>query len=133
MIDSLKTKFLDSTVSNDVGGRVYYRKATDNEFPRIVYSIITGNPDNVFARKGENTLLQVDIFTADSAGDDFAKTVYTDLRALLDDWKVTVAGVGSYEFTWQNMVEVSEEVAVSDGTTGILHRAVDYEVTFQAA
>jgi len=132
LIDALETKFADSTAWADVGGRVFYRKATSPAYPRIVYSFISANPDNVFARKGESVLMQVDIFTADSAGDDFANTIYADTRSLLDDWEVTVAGTGKFEFTWENTVSLSEDVDVGDGTVGISHIAVDYSVSFQA-
>lgn len=131
LIAAIESRFSTSAASSDVGGRVYYRKSPDNEFPRIVYSFITTNPDNVFARKGESVLVQVDIFTVDSEDDTLMDTIYTDLRMLLDDWNVTVASVGSFEFTWQNMIEISEDVAVDDGSSGILHRAVDYQVDYQ--
>jgi hypothetical protein len=132
LIDAIKAKFLDSTVYNDVGGRVEYRKSTYTDYPRIIYSIITSSPDNVFARKGESVLVQVDIFSADSVGDDLMNTIYSDLRTLLDNWQTTIAGYGKLEFTWQNTVSLSEDIEVGDGSIGVNHIAVDYEVTYQA-
>jgi hypothetical protein len=132
LIDNINTKFLDSAAYNDVGGRVFYRKATNPDYPRIVYSIITANPDNVFQRKGESVLMQFDIFGADSAGDAAVNTIYADLRTLLDDWQITIAGYGTIQFTWQNTVTISEDIVLEDGSSGVVHIAVDYEITYQA-
>ena len=132
LIDAIATKFLDSTVSSDVGGRVTYRKATSPDYPRIVYSIIAANPDNVFQRKGERVSMQFDIFAADSAGETAVNTIYNDLRTLLDDWQTTISGYGTVLFTWENMVTLSEDIVLDDGSSGVTHIAVDYSADLLA-
>ena len=132
---ALQSKFLDSPPYVSVGGRVSYRKSTTSEYPRIVYSFISTNPDNVFARKGENTLMQFDIFATDSTQDSIdtiADTISSQLRTLLDDWRFTIAGVGTFEFTWANTLVLSEDVLLDDGSNGLVHIIVEYEVDYQA-
>ena len=132
LLDAIVAKLLDSAIYNDVGGRVYYRKAPVNEYPRLVYSFITETPDNVFTKKGESNLMQFDLFFPDSLGEAVLTTAYQDLRTLMDNCQLTVSGYGLVQFTWQNTVPLDEEVdALPDGSTGLAHRAVDYQIDIQ--
>jgi len=133
LLDAISLKFVDSAVSADVGGRVYYRKAPVNEYPRLVYSFVSTAPDNVFAKKGESALMQFDLFFPDSLGEAVLTTAYQDLRTLLDDCQLTVTGYGLVEFTWQNTVTLSEDVELPDGSDSLTHMAIDYQLDTQEA
>ena len=133
LIDAITTKLLDSTVYNDVGGRCYYDTADSNDTPYIVYSIVSGVPDNVFQKTGESVLMQFDLFSALSAGKTQITTMYADLTTLLDDCTLTITGKNCVQFQRQNLVTFVEDLsALQDGSNLQIHWAVDYEIVYQA-
>jgi hypothetical protein len=129
LFDALEAKFLNSALYNDAGGRVYLDQADTPDYPRVVYSVITAPKEKTFTEQYTNVLLQVDLFSARSAGKAVMTTMYNDLVALLDDKLMDITG---YTLVWmreENLVPLTEEVdALPDGTTSILHWAVDWEI-----
>mgnify|MGYP001237718475 CR=1 FL=1 len=133
LIDAIATKLLNSTVSEDVGGRCWYDTADSDDLPRLVYSIVSGVPDNCFQKTGESVLMQFDLFSALSAGKTQITTMYADLTTLLDDCTLTIAGKNLAKCQRQNLVIMVEDLsALQDGSSICLHWVVDYEIDFQA-
>jgi hypothetical protein len=133
LIDAITTKLLDSNVYNDVGGRAYYDTSDSDDLPRLVYSIVSGVPDNVFQKTGESVLIQFDLFSALSAGKTQITTMYADLTTLFDDCTLTITGKNCVLFQRQNTVTMVEDLsALQDGSSIALHWAVDYTVDYQA-
>ena len=128
LIDSIAAKLLDSAVSNDVGGRCYYDTADSDDLPRLVYSIVSGVPDKTFSELYHDVLIQVDLFSALSAGKTQITTMYTDLISLLDDCSLSITG---YTLVWcreANLVTMVEDLsALQDGSSIALHWAIDFE------
>ena len=128
LIDSIAAKLLDSAVSNDVGGRCYYDTADSDDLPRLVYSIVSGVPDKTFSELYHDVLIQVDLFSALSAGKTQITTMYTDLISLLDDCSLSITG---YTLVWcreANLVTMVEDLsALQDGSSIALHWAIDVE------
>ena len=128
LIDSIAAKLLDSTVYNDVGGRVYYDTADTNDLPYIVYSIVSAVPDRTFSERYTELIIQFDLFSALSAGKTEITTMYTDLISLLDECSLTITG---YTLVWcretglQTFVE--DTSALQDGSSILNHWAVDFE------
>lgn len=134
LIDAVKSKLLDSTLYNSLGGRCYYDTADSQDTPYLVYSIISGTPDNAFAKTGESVLMQFDLFSALSAGKTEITTMYADLTSLLDDCVLTITGKTCVQFQRQNLVTMVEDLsALQDGTNICLHWAIDYEIVYQTA
>ena len=132
---AIDTHFLDSAIYNDTQGRCYYATASSPDYPRVVYSRVSGVPDNAFAKKGETVLIQFDLYSQQSAGPQEILTMEADLIALFDDCVLTLSGskllVG---FQRQNIVSMEEDVsALQDGTSMIYHTCIDYEATYQAS
>lgn len=129
LIDSIATKLLNSTVSEDVGGRCYYDTADSDDLPRLVYSIVSGVPDRTFSELYHDVLIQFDLFSALSAGKTQITTMYSDLIALMDECSLTITG---YTLVWcreQNLVTMVEDLsALQDGTSICLHWAIDFDV-----
>lgn len=129
LLDALEAKFLDSTLYNSVGGKIYYDEADSPDYPRVVYSIVSAPKEKTFTEQYINVLLQVDLFSARSAGKAVITTMYNDLVALLDDKQMDIVG---YTLVWmceKNVVPLTEEVdALPDGTTTIFHWPVDWEI-----
>ena len=132
--NAIDAKLLDSTIYNSVGGRCYFNTSpTDDQFPRIVYSRVSGVPDNAFAKTGESVLLQFDLFSMQSAGETEILTMESQLKALLDDCTLTISGQLCVGFMRQNTVDMVEDLsALQDGSSLVFHTAIDYECTYQA-
>ena len=131
---AIETKFSGSAIEADVGGRVFFNSAPDSEYPRVVFSRVSGVPDNVFAKTGESVLVQFDLFSMKSAGVAEIETMETDLKALFDDCTLTLTGKVLAKFARQNTVSMEEEVpALPDGSTTVVHVAIEYEADYQAA
>jgi len=132
---AIDAHLLNSAIYNDVQGRCYYQSAHNNDLPRVVYSRISGVPDNVFAKNGETVLIQFDLFSAQSAGPQEILTMETDLINLMDDCVLTLSGgkllVG---FQRQGTVSMEEDASpLQDGSSIISHTCIDYEATYQSA
>lgn len=57
-LTALKSKFTGSALSNDVGGRVYLDEAKQGaQFPYVVYSIVSGVPQDNFKTDLDDILL----------------------------------------------------------------------------
>lgn len=129
LITAIDAKLLDSTVYNDVGGRVYYDTADTNDLPYIVYSIVSAVPDKTFSELYHDVLIQFDLFSALSAGKTQITTMYADLISLLDECSLTITG---YALVWcreANLVTMVEDLsALQDGTNILNHWAIDFEV-----
>jgi len=132
-LTSIGLKLQDSAIWNDVGGRCYLDTADSPDTPYLVYSIVSGVPDNAFAQIGESVLMQFDLFSARSAGPTEITTMYADLTALLDDCTLTITGQNCAKFQRQNLVTMVEDLsALQDGSNILIHYAIDYEVDYQA-
>lgn len=130
---AIESKFAGSAIESDAGGRVYFKSAPDSEYPRVVFDRVSGVTDNAFAKTGESVLIQFDLFSIKSAGVTEIETMEIDLKSLFDDCILTLTGKILAGFTRQNIVNMEEEVpALSDGSTTIVHVAIDYEAVYQA-
>jgi len=130
---AIYTYLLDSAIYNDVQGRCYYATASSPDYPRVVYSRVSGVPDNAFAKKGETVIIQFDLYSQQSAGPQEILTMEADLITLFDDCVLTLTGKLLVGFQRQNIVSMEEDVsALQDGTNMIFHTAIDYEATYQA-
>ena len=131
--DAIDLKLLDSTIFNTCGGRCAYQIGSP-DYPRLVYSRVSGVPDNAFAKNGEEVLLQFDLFSISSVGIQEILTMESQLKTLLDDCTLTITGNVCVGFKRTNIISMSEEVdALPDGSTSIEHTAIDYAVTYQTA
>jgi hypothetical protein len=130
---AIEEKLLNSAIYNDVGGRCYYNVADSSDYPRLVFSRVTGNPDNVFAKKGESVLIQFDLLSMKSAGKTEIDTMEADLKTLFDDCDLTLTGYTLVGFSRRETISFDEQVeALADGTTMITHVVVDYQADYEA-
>lgn len=133
LLTSLVTKMAGSNLFNDVGGRIFLDDAPQEcEFPYIVFFIVSGIPDDVFAKKGKNILIQFSLFSA-SLGATEITTIYNDLHSLFDD---STFSITSNTLVWcheQNLTTMVEDITVADATQQVKHWAVDYEINTQVA
>ena len=124
---------LDSAIYNDVHGRCSYQISNSTDYPYLVYSCVSGITDNVFAKKGEEVLIQFDLYSMQSAGDQEILTMKKDLIALFDDCILTLIGNVLCKFQRQNVMPSVEDVSpLPDGTALANRIMIEYEVNYQA-
>ncbi len=138
LLTAIMTKISGSALSTDVGSRIYLDQAPDGcEYPYCVFFIVSSIPDDVFAKKGNNILIQFSLFSASSSALEIT-TMYADLKALLDDKSLTIPPTGTVTDTliWcheTNLTTMVEDITVADATQQMKHWAVDFEIVTQAA
>jgi hypothetical protein len=133
LLTAIISKTSGSAFSTDVGGRIFADDAPQNiEYPYAVFFIVAGNPDDVFAKKGRDILLQFSLFSA-SSGLTEITTMYNDLHSLFDDCSLTIT---SNTLIWMhevNFVTMIDEVLVNDATQRVRHWAVDFNIITEAS
>lgn len=131
LLTAIKSKFIGSSLSTDVDGRIFYKESPQNsQFPYVVYFIVSDVPDNVFAKDGESVLMQFSLFSSSGGATEIA-TMYKDLKALLDDCSLTITSNNLVWFKRVNLTTMVDEITTVDGLQKVDHWAVDYEVTMQ--
>ena len=129
LLAGIMTKFTASTVSGNVGGRIYFDQAPDGAtYPYIVFSIIVGVPMDTFTEKITDTTIQFDMFS-DSSSVTEISTIYANLRALFDDATLTVSSNTFLRCTWQSMMATAESVTTLGGIVGVKYWSADYLMT----
>ena len=131
ILTAIYSKFTGSELSSDVGGRIYLDQAPDNcQFPYVVYSVISVTPDDVFAKKGKQSLIQFSLFSANPSAVEIS-TMHGYLKALFDDCSMTIT---SNTLLWMhevNLTTMVEDITVGEGVQSVKHWAADYEVVTQ--
>ncbi len=143
LLDALQTKFIDSALWLQIGGRIYFDEAPTQDLPRVVYHIITSTPDNTYTESYDNVLIQFDLLSAKSAGNTEINTMYSNLKTLfstvipapisktVEGCSLTLSGSGTVLWMQRsNLVTFSEDLdtPLPDGTSGVTHWCVDYEI-----
>ena len=136
LLSSIYSKTSGSALSSDVGGRIYPDQYPQDlgppVFPYVVFFIVSGVPEDCFAKDGETVIVQFSLFSA-SSGNVEIGTMYSDLKALFDDCSLTIT---SNNLVWcrrTNIVTMVDEITVQDASQMVRHWAVDYEITMQEA
>jgi len=120
-----------SALSSDVGGRIYLDEAPAGcEFPYVVFQVVTGSPDNVFAKKGKNTLIQFSLYSTSKSATEIT-TMYADLMSLFDECSLTITSNNLVLFAFQNLVTMVDEITTPEGTETLKHWAVDFKIMTQ--
>lgn len=131
LIDAIKAKYASSTLSDDVNGRIDLDESADMTLPRIVWFVVTGTPDDVFAKKGSQILVQFSIFVALTSGIAAMTTIYNDLHTFFDECELTIAGNTHLLMRETNLTTMVEADTTTEGAPGVRHWAADFEVYFQ--
>jgi hypothetical protein len=131
ILTAIYGKFTGSELSSDVGGRIFLDQAPDNcEFPYVVYSVVSVIPDDVFGKKGKQSLIQFSLFSANPSAVEITD-MHTDLKALFDDCSMTIT---SNTLLWMhevNLTTMVEDITVGEGVQSVKAWHADYEVVTQ--
>ena len=133
ILTAIYGKFTGSELSSDVGGRIFLDQAPDNcEFPYVVYSVVSVIPDDVFGKKGKQSLIQFSLFSANPSAVEITD-MHTDLKALFDDCSMTIT---SNTLLWMhevNLTTMVEDITVGEGAQSVKAWHADYEVITQVS
>lgn len=131
LLTALATKVSGSTLSNDVGGRIFIAKVPDDEannYPRVVISIISVVMEKTFTEIYWNVLMQVDLISTVSAGLAQITTMDSDLTALLDDCLMSITGFTLVSCERKNLSPMVDDIVMPDGTNGAHFWPVEFEI-----
>lgn len=131
LITALQSKFSGSALSESVGGRIYFELAPPEAgYPRVVFHIISSPKEKTFTEVYRNTLVQVDLFSAMSAGETQIGQMYADCSALLDECSLTITGSTLVWCKEENLVTLNEDLdeALPDGSSGLFHWCIDFSI-----
>jgi hypothetical protein len=133
LLAGIMTKFSGSTVSTNVGGRIYFDQAPDGAtMPYIVFSIVVGVSLDTFTDKITDTTIQFDMFSSSTSVTEIS-TIYANLRALFDDAVFAVTSNTLVRCMWQTMTSNMENVTTIAGTTGVRYWSADYIMTTEVS
>lgn len=134
LITAIFGKFTGSAISTMVSGRIYYDVCPakyQDDFPRVVFFIVDGDPEDVFARKGGRATFQFSLFSTDASVAQVAD-MYSNLKTLLDECSLTVTGKTVVQMREASFITSTEEITLKDGSTQtVRHWSADYEVIFE--
>ena len=124
-------KAAGSAFETAIGGRLYKGWAPEGKaYPYAVYMVVTDAPDHVFAKDGDEALIQFSVFSSASSSAE-VEDIVGYLRALYDDCALTVTGHVVIRFAWQNTTPGDEDHTTPDGTVHVWAYHVEYLVTRQ--
>jgi hypothetical protein len=128
LLTAIATKIAGSTLSNDVGGRIYLDQAEQGaQLPYIVFFIVTDVPSHTFTEDFEDVLIQFSMFSA-SEGATEITTMYGHLKALFDECALTITDSTLVYMRRQNLTTMVEDFTTADASETVKHWAVDYSI-----
>ncbi len=131
LLAAISSKLSGSALSTDVGGRYRLDEAAQGwQMPYVIIRIVSGVPQDTFREDLEEALVRFSLFSS-SKGTSEIGTMYADLIALMDDAALSITG---YTCVWckrENLAPMFEEVTTPEGTVGVRHWAVDYNILMQ--
>jgi hypothetical protein len=132
LLAALITKLTGTELWTAVAGRVYLDRAPELAvFPYVVFSIISSVPQDTFAERIEDTLIQFDLYST-SEGATEITTLYEALKATLKNGSLAVAGSTHLWLTQENLTTTTEDLVTPAGTVGCKHWSVDYSIGVQS-
>lgn len=131
LLQALATKISVSTLSSDVGGRIYLDQYPPDEmpatYPYVIYFIVSGVPERTFTEHYTDVLIQFSIFSASSGAAEIT-TIYNDLIALFDEQTLTISSIEAVWMREENLTTMIDEITVADASQSVKHWAVDFEI-----
>ena len=109
-----------------VSGNIYWLQAPEGTvFPYVTYGLVSQTPVHAMGADAglEGPRFQVDAWSESAAG---MEDVSAQIKAALQDYSDTSAGVVIQRIFWENEIELVEED--TDKKRVIYHRAIDFTV-----
>ena len=131
LLTAIMTKCTGSALSTAVGGRIFLDEAPEgSEFPYVVFSIISGTPQDTFSEKIEETLIQFSLYSISSGAAEIT-AMYAALKTLLDGQLLTITDNTCIWVMRQNLTTMIDEITTPSGTFGAKHWDAGYSIMGQ--
>lgn len=130
LLTALMTKITTgpSALYSDVSGRVYLDRAPNEaEFPYVVFFIVSDVPEKTYTEDFEDIIIQFSLFSA-SEGAAEITDIYTDLKSLFDECSLSITSSTLVWMKRSNLITMVDDITTSQGTFGVKHWAVDYNI-----
>jgi len=123
------TKTTGSTLSSNVGGRIYFEEAPEGtEYPYVVFLNIPRELEKTFSEDYEIYQIQFSLFSI-SKGLTEITTMYSNLQTLFDECSLSITG-GT--LVWMKRLgspqTMGEDHTTPSGTAKVHHWVVEYEI-----
>jgi hypothetical protein len=129
---AIMTKCEGSSLSEDVGGRIFCDEAPDGtEFPYVVFFNVTKMQVDTFKDKLDDVTVQFSLFSISRSLAEIT-TIYSHLKDLFDWQLIDISGDTCVWVVRQNLVTMFDDITTSSGTVGLRHWAVDYSIMVQS-
>ena len=121
-------KIPNSNLSSDVGGRIFLDDSPQGEdFPYVVFYIVSGIPERTFTEHYTDSLIQFSLFSASASAAEITD-MYADLKGLFDEQPLTISGSTLVWMKEENLTTMVDDILVKDATVRVKHWAVDFAV-----
>lgn len=128
LLTAIYGKFSGSSLSSNVGGRIFFDSAPEGtEYPYVVYFINNSVQNKTFTEIYSDTTVQFNLFSI-STGVTEITTMYNNLKSLFDECSLTITG-STLIWMREGVLSTSyEDIVTENGTVGCRNWAVDYDV-----
>jgi len=125
------TDAVSSGFMSSIGSRLYDTEAQPGaEYPYCVYMIISDVNEWEFVERFEDVLIQFSIYST-ASGSTEIKDIYTKLKTLYDE---SVFSIDDNTLLWMwrnNLTTMRDSITTPNGTAGLWHYAVDYNLLME--
>ena len=133
LLTAIMTKCAGSALSAAVGGRIFEGEAPeDTLFPYVVFSIVTDSQADTFKSKLEDVTIQFSLYST-SKGLTEITGMFANLKTLFDDAALTITANTHVMIARQYLTTMFDDITTTEGTVGLRHWAVDYQIITEAA
>lgn len=131
LLTAIMTKCSGSALSTAVGARIFEGEAPEGtEFPYVVITIVTDSQADTFKDKLEDITIQFSLYSI-SKGLTEITGMFANLKTLFDDAALTITANYHILISRQYLTTMFDDITTPDGTVGLRHWAVDYNLVTQ--
>jgi hypothetical protein len=132
LLAAIMTKTAGSALSAAVGGRIYFDEAPEGTaFPYVIFSIVTDSQADTFKSKLEDVTIQFSLYST-SKGLTEITGMFANLKTLFDDAVLTITANTQVMIARQYLTTMFDDITTTEGTVGLRHWAVDYQIITEA-
>ena len=126
---SIFGKLAGSSLSTDIGGRLYKGRAPDGAvYPYVVYFVVSDYPEYPSTTTIERVMIQFSLYSDDQSSTAEIEDMLVYLRSLYDDCSLTITSNTLIYFIRGNLTTMREDHTTLAGTVGVWHYAQEYNV-----
>lgn len=129
LLEAIMNHFSGSDLAEDVGDRLFYKKAPQGaEFPHVVFSRVSKNPDKTFSEDYWDWMYQFDIYSASDGATEITN-IEKHLEELFDEQDFTISGSTLIWMKLVNSLDMpDEDVVTTTGEKNVQRITMDFDI-----